>query len=114
MISLIILSIFAGIKTWGIATIISAILGLGIVKKWAILVDIAAKFISKWSGKIYLEIQEHSSLLLDIQNTTQKIDDAIAEDGSTDLNTLKEAIELGKTVKVKLEDIILEIKSIKK
>ena len=107
---LIILGIFSGIKTWTISAVVGAVLGLGIVKKWALIVDRAAKFVAKWSGKIYVEIQEHSNIFLDVQNTSQKIDDAISDDGTTNLNTLKEALELGKKVKIDLEDIVIDIK----
>lgn len=110
MITLIVLGIFSSIKTWSIAAVVGAILGIGAIKKKALIVDKAAKFVAKWSGKIYVEIQEHSGVFLNIKNTAQKVDDAIAEDGSTDLNTLKEALELGKKVKVELEDMIVEFK----
>lgn len=110
MISLLILGIFANIKVWSIGAILSAILGIGIVKNKALLVDKAAKFVSKWSGKIYLFIEDHGDIFLNIKNTSDKIDEAISEDGSTNLNTLKEALELGKKVKVELEDMIIEIK----
>lgn len=108
--TLIILGIFANIKTWAIGTFISGILGIGVVKKWALIVDKFAKLTTKWSNTIGIAMQIGSRLLFSVRDTSQKIDDAISEDGSTNLNTLKEALELGKKVKVELDDMIVVFK----
>ena len=108
--TLIILGIFSGLGAkigWGVAGVASA---FGIVKKWGLIVDKAAKFITKWSNTIGIAMQVGSKLLFSVRDTSQKIDDAIAEDGSTSLNTLKEALELGKNVKLELEDMIVIFK----
>ena len=108
--TLIILGIFANIKAWGISTILAGIFGLGIVKKWTLIVDKIAKLTTKWSNTIGIAMQVGSRLLFSVRDTSQKIDDAISEDGSTNLNTLKEALELGKKVKVDLEDMVVIFK----
>lgn len=108
--TLIILGIFTNIKSWAIGTFISGILGIGVVKKWALIVDKIAKITTKWSNTIAIGMQVGSKLLFSVRDTSQKIDDAIAEDGSTNLNTLKEALELGKKVKVDLDDMIVVFK----
>lgn len=110
MITLIVLSIFANIKAWGISTVVSGILGIGIVKKWAMIVDKWAKFVSKWSNTIGIAMQKGSVALFSVHDTAELIDSAIAEDGTTNFNTLKEAFEAGKKVKVELEDMIVEFK----
>lgn len=109
--TLIILSIFSGLGAkigWGVAGIASA---FGIVKKWGLIADKCAKFIAKWSNTIYLTMPIVSNFFLDIRNTSQKVDDAISDEtGHPDINTLKEAIELGKKVKVDLDDMVVVFK----
>lgn len=109
--TLIILGIFANIKAWGISTILAGIFGLGIVKKWTLIVDKIAKLTTKWSNTIGIAMQVGSRLLFSVRDTSQKIDDAIADDtGTPNINTLKEALELGKKVKVELDDMIVIFK----
>lgn len=109
--TLIILGIFSGLGAkigWGIAGIAST---FGIVKKWGLIVDKAAKFIAKWSDTIYLAMPMVSNFFLDVRNTSRKVDDAISDEtGHPDIKTLKEAIELGKKVKVDLDDMIVIFK----
>lgn len=107
---LVILGIFTSVKTWTISGIVSIILGLGIVKKWTLIIDTWAKFVVKWTNTIYIAMQQGSKVILGVHDTVQLVDDAIAEDGSTNLNTLKEAFEMGKKVKVDLEDMIVIFK----
>ncbi len=107
---LIILGIFSGLGakiTGGIVAMISTI---GVVKKWALIADKAAKFVAKWTKTIYVEIQEHSCILLDISNASQLVDDAINADAKINYSTLKEAIDAGKKVVVKLQDAVMEFK----
>jgi hypothetical protein len=107
---LLILGIFAKAKAWAVGTAIAGILALAFVKKWMLKIDWVAKFVAKYSNTIALVMKEGSDVFLGIHDTAQKIDDAISDDGSTDLNTLKEAITLGKNVKVELDDVILIVK----
>lgn len=109
--TLIILSIFSNIKTWAIGTTLAGFLGLGFIKKKALIVNKIAKFVTKWSNTIAISMQVGSKLLFSVRDTSQKIDDAIADDtGSTNINTLKEALELGKKVKVDLDDMVVIFK----
>jgi hypothetical protein len=108
--TLLILGIFTGLKAKIGGGILSLILGIGFIKNWAKIADKVAKFVAKWSGEIYVYIQEHGDVFLKIENTANKIDDAIDDNGKTDLSTLKEAIELGKQVKVELDDMIVVFK----
>ena len=109
--TLIILGIFSGLGAkigWGVAGVASA---FGIVKKWGLIVDKVAKFVTKWSNTIAIGMQVGSKLLFSVRDTSQKIDDAISDDtGSPNINTLKEALELGKKVQVELEDMIVVFK----
>jgi hypothetical protein len=75
------------------------------VKKngWALLIDKYAK-----KGTIFFK--ETGEFFLSLSVLSQKIDDSIKDNGNLIENSVKEAIEAGKTVKAELRDVIVIIK----
>lgn len=101
------LNIFADLKTWiGGIGIIGVVSGVWFfVKKngWALLLDKYAK-----KGTIFFK--EAGELFFSLSELSQKVDDAIKDNGNLIENNVKEAIEAGKTVKAELDDVIVIIK----
>lgn len=105
--TLIILGIFASFKTLGFwGTIASLGLGLGIVKKWAKIVDFGAKWLESFAGKMKV-------LFGHVEETASDIDDSIDDEtGRVSLDKKDEIVQDVKDVIGSAKEVVSEVKGI--
>lgn len=104
MITFITLSIFSGIKGWIGGGLLATIFGLGVVKKWALIVDKVAKIGKRIAAKL-------KDLFGHVEETAQDIDDSIDDTtGKISLDKKDEIIQDVKDIAESVNDIADEFK----
>lgn len=105
------LSIFTDIGAWmkglGVVAIISAIWFFIRKNGLALIID-------KYSKKGTILFRETGEMFFSLSKFSQKVDDAIKDDGSLIENNVNEVINAGKKVVAETEDVVMIIKPKKK